>query len=179
MALRIQTSWFRKDVPPSSAERASVLAATLWKLADRLVENLAKGGCTIGTLERGCGLLAEVLAFGAHYCDRMAHGHLPEPERAALVQATAERLAGLMEANLGSQTREPFIALLNRRAGEYSEFRFPSGVPEFAALRLLALQIRERMDTRDQPWVMDQVMEIEMPGMLAALGGTFKDLMRS
>lgn len=184
MALRLRTKWFRTDQARSPAEQASVLAATLWKLADRLVENLAKGGCTIGTLERGCGLLAEVLAFGAHCCDRLAHGHVGEAQRAALMQQTGERLAGLMEANLCElgaapcrETREQFIVLMNRRAEEYAEFRFPGGLPEYGALRLLALQMRKRMDERDQPWVMDQLMEIEVPGLLQDLRRTFGGLL--
>lgn len=166
MALRLRTKWFRKEAERSSAEQASVLAATLWKLADRIVENLAKSGCTIGTFERGCAVLAEVLAFGAHCCDRFAYGQVGERQRAALVQHIGERLAGLMESNR-CESRQAFIALLNRRADEYSEFAFPDGMPEYGALRLLALQIRERMDERDQPWVVDQLMEVEMPGLLA------------
>lgn len=178
MALRLRTAWFRSDGARTAPERASVLAATLWKLADRLVEDLAKGGCTIGTFERGCGVLAEVLTFGAHCCDRLAHGHVDDEARAALVQHTGERLASLMETNR-CQTRERFISLLNQRATEYSEFRFPDGLPEFGALRLLALQIRERMDERDQPWVMDQLMEIEMPRVLEDLRRTFRGLVRT
>jgi hypothetical protein len=184
MALRLRTKWFDKEAARSPAEQASVLAAALWKLADRLVENLAKGGYTIGTLQRGCGLLAEVLAFAAHCCDRLAHGHVGEAQRAALIQATGERLASLMQANLCelgaascADTREQFIALVNRRAEEYSEFRFPDGQPEYGAVRLLALQIRERMDERDQPWVMDQLMEIEVPALLADLRRTFSGLL--
>ena len=37
------------------------------------------------------------------------------------------------------------------------------------ALRCLGAQIREQMAERDQPWVLDQIMDVEMPELLGTL----------
>lgn len=177
MAVRIKTVWFRKssgDRPPE--ERASVVAATLWKLADRAIDNLSRADYEIGTPERGFRILGELLAFGAHWCDRRASMLLPEAERAAFVQALGRRLAEVLHENLRAAVDDPardwsgeFIGFLNRRSAEYAEFEFAGDAPGFPALRCLGAQIREQMAERDQPWVLDQIMDVEMPELLGTL----------
>jgi hypothetical protein len=163
--MRVRTAWHRK-APRGAEEQASVLAATLWKSADRMVENLSRAGFTIGTPSRGMTLIAETLAFTLHFCDRLAHRRLGDAERSALLSHTGTRLAELMETNGGSY--RGLVALLNERAEEYAHFDFPADLPEFAALRCFALHVREAMTPEDRTWVMDQVMEIEAPEIIGA-----------
>lgn len=177
MALRVKTVWFRKDAARASRETASVIAATLWRLADRVVDNLSRAGYDIVTPARGFKIIGETAAFGLHACDRMAYARLPEAERAALVQAIGMRLAGIMEENARG-TRAEFIALLNRRSADYASFEFTESSASFPALRYLAQQIRETMSEPDQHWVMDQLMEIELPELLDTLSGTVGGLFR-
>lgn len=176
MALRVKTAWFRKDAARDAHETASVIAATLWRLADRLVENLARAGYDIVIPARGFTIIAETVAFGLHACDRMAHARLADAERSALVQAIGERLAGIMEENVGD-THGEFIALLNRRSADYASFDFAEGRASFPALRYLAQQVREAMSASDQPWVMDQLMDIEAPELLGALSKSVDGLL--
>jgi hypothetical protein len=120
-----------------------------------------------------------MIAFLLHMADRMVHGRIPEPERAALVQATGTRLAELVEENVhamvgddGFDYRASFVDFLNRRGADYATFEFDPARPSFAVMRYLALAIRERMTDADQPWVADQVMEFAAPEALGTLKKT-------
>jgi len=181
--MRVKTVWFRKEGGRAPAEVATVVASTLWRLADKLVDNLSKADYDIVTPARGFKILAEVLAFGLHVTDRYAHAKLPADERAALVQGVGVRLGQLMEDNVrklvgpdGRDYRAEFIDMLNRRGDDYAGFDFPEHGASFPALRYLGAQIREAMDEHDQHWVMDQVMDIEMPEVLGTLRKTLEGL---
>jgi hypothetical protein len=181
--MRVKTVWFSKQGARAPAEIATVVASTLWRLADTLVDNLSKAGYDIITPARGFKILAEVLAFGLHLSDRAAHGKLSAEERAALVQGIGSRLGQLMEENVrplvgedGRDYRAEFIDMLNRRGEDYATFDFPENGASFPALRYLGAQIREVMDEHDQHWIMDQVMDIEMPEVLGTLKKTLDGL---
>ncbi len=171
--MRAQRTWFRAGRPRPPEEIASVLAMRLWRLADHFVDNLARAGCEIGTPARGLALIAEVLAFGLHACDRMAHAQLADENRAALLQAMGVRLAALLEEN-GLAGRVELIALFNRRGADYAEFEEIGG---FAALRYLAHQARTVLDGQD--FAIDQVMDIEAPTLLEALEKSAAGLIRN
>jgi hypothetical protein len=180
MALRVKTVWFRKEAgarPP--AEVATVLASTVWRLADNAVSALSKADYDILTAERGVQVIGEMIAFLVHMADRMVHGRIPEPERAALVQATGTRVAELMAENVramvgddGFDYRANFVEFLNRRSADYATFEFDPARPSFAVMRYLGLAIRERMTAPDQHWVADQVMEFAAPEALGTLKKT-------
>ena len=181
--MRVKTVWFSKQGARAPAEIATVVASTLWRLADKLVDNLSKADYDIVTPARGFKILAEVLAFGLHVTDRAAHMKLSGEERAALVQGVGVRLGQLMEDNVralvgqdGRDYRSEFIDMLNRRGEDYATFDFPDNGASFPALRYLGAQIREVMDERDEHWVMDQVMDIEMPEVLGTLKKTLDGL---
>jgi len=182
--IRVKTAWFRKEAARTPAELATVIASTLWRLADKLVDNLSRAEYDIVTPTRGFKIIAEVLALGMHLCDRWAYGRLDEGRRAALVQAIGAHLADTMERNVralvgadGRDYRAEFIDMLNRRAADYASFEIPASGAGFPALRYLGAQIREAMDEHDQHWVMDQVMDVEMPEVLGALKKTFDGLL--
>ena len=174
--VRVKTVWFRKQAPRSPKELASVLASTLWRLADKLVDNLARSDYDIVTPARGYKIIAEVLALGLHLCDRWAHGRLDDAQRRELVQAIGVRLADTMENNVRG-TRANFIDMLNRRGADYATFDVPASGAGFPALRYLGAQIREAMAEHDQHWVMDQVMDVEKPEVLGTLKATFDGLL--
>lgn len=180
MALRVKTVWFKKEAgerPP--AEVATVLASTIWRLADNAVSGLSKADYDILTPERGAQIMGEMIAFLVHAADRMVHGRIPEPERSALVQATGTRLAGLVAENVramvgddGFDYRAHFVDFLNRRGADYATFDFDPARPGFPVLRYLGLAIGERMTAADQHWVADRVMEVAAPEALGTLGKT-------
>lgn len=186
MPIRVKTVWFKKDGERTADEIASAVATTTWRVADKAVDNLGRANYDIITVERGFKLIAEFLAFLVHYCDRMAYATLPSERRMAVLQAVSHRLGEVMEQNVhsmvgkddGRDYKKEFIDFLNRRFAEYAEFEFPDDdKASFPALRFLGLQIRDEMDDKDKTWVMDQIMDIEMPEMMGTVRKSFKGLL--
>jgi hypothetical protein len=176
MALRIKTVWFRNAGGRSAAEVSSVIASTIWRLADETVASLSKADFDIVTPERGMRILGEMAAFLLHMTDRMLYGRVPEAERAQLVQHAGRRLAGIVEENVrqivgedGFDYKANFIGLLNRRAADYAAFDATPERPGFPILRYLGLAVREVMLESDQHWVADQIMDVLAPEALGAL----------
>ena len=186
MPIRVKTVWFKKDGERTADEIASAVATTTWRVADKAVDNLGRANYDIITVERGFKLIAEFLAFLVHYCDRMAYATLPSERRMAVLQAVSHRLGEVMEQNVhsmvgkddGRDYKKEFIDFLNRRFEEYAAFEFPEDdKASFPALRFLGLQIRDEMGDNDKTWVMDQIMDIEMPEMMGTVRKSFKGLL--
>jgi hypothetical protein len=186
MPIRVKTIWFKKDGERSAEEIASAVATTTWRVADKAIDNLGRENYDIITPDRGFKLIAEFLAFLAHYCDRMAYASLSPERRMAVLQAVSNRLGEIMEQNVREVVgkddprnyKQEFIDFLNRRFADYSEFEFPDDErASFPALRFLGLQIREEMGDNDKTWVMDQIMDIEMPEMMGTVRKSFKGLL--
>lgn len=176
MALRIKTVWFKNAGGRSAAEVSSVIASTIWRLADEAVSGLSKADFDIVTPERGMRILGEMAAFLLHMADRMLYGRVPEQERARLVQHAGARLAEIVQDNVrqmvgedGFDYKANFIDLLNRRAADYCTFDATPEKPGFPILRYLGLAVREVMLQPDQHWVADQIMDVLAPEALGAL----------
>ena len=184
--VRVRTIWFKKDGERTANEIASAVATTTWRVADKALDNLGRENYDIITPARGFKLIAEFVAFLAHYCDRMAYATLSPERRIAVLQAVSNRLGELMEENIISVAgpdgnrnfKAEFIEFLNRRFEDYSEFEFPDEEKaSFPALRFLSLQIREEMGDNDKTWIMDQIMDIEMPEMMGTVRKSFTGLL--
>ena len=186
MPIRVKTIWFKKDGERSAEEIASAVATTTWRVADKAIDNLGRENYDIITPDRGFKLIAEFLAFLVHYCDRMAYATLSPERRVAVLQAVSNRLGEVMEQNVREVVdkddprnyKQEFIDFLNRRFNDYAEFEFPDDEKaSFPALRFLGLQIREEMGDSDKTWIMDQIMDIEMPEMMGTVRKSFKGLL--
>ncbi|MHB0984181.1 MAG: hypothetical protein ACYC05_01125 [Sulfuricella sp.] len=187
--IRIKTTWFKKDEEPKDPkEIASVLALIMWRLADKFTANLSTADYDIITPQRGFILMAEYLAFEVQYADRLAYNRIDDATRTAFIQALGKRLAEMMEENIleiAPQDGEDydhqagFIDLLNRRLADYAAFDMVDEKPGFATLNYLGNNIREVMDKRDQPWIIDQIMEIEAPETVASIQKTMRGLLET
>ncbi len=176
---RVKTVWFKKEGERPADEVATAVATTIWRMADRALDNLSKADYDIITPQRGFKIIAELTAFAAHYVDRLVYARLPEAQRIALISALGMRLAETMEDNVLDFTdgvkdpdydyKKGYIDMLNKRMAEYGHFEFPGGKPGFPAARFLSLQIREGMEKTDQSWIQDQIMDIEMPEILGTV----------
>jgi hypothetical protein len=184
VALRLKTVFFKNAGGRSTAEVASVLASTIWRVSDEVVANLSKWDCDIVTPERGMKILGEMAAFLLHMSDRMAYGRMSEEERARLIQVAGRRLGEIVQENVRAMVGEDgfdykgnFIELLNRRAADYATFAFTPDKPSFPLLRYLGLAVREHMLESDQHWVADQIMDIQAPEALGMLKKTVDGLL--
>lgn len=184
--IRVKTVWFKKaEGPRDSDQTASVIAAVIWKIADRTVTNLSKADYDIITPQRGFTIIAEMIAFLIHLSDRLIFGRTDDPRRSDLIQSMGNRLAEIMEKNIhdvvgddGFDYQTNFLDMLNRRSENYSDFDFPADQPNFQVRRYLATHIRDIMEERDKSWVMDQIMEIEVPLALETLKKTIDGLFK-
>ena len=186
MPIRVKTVRIKKDGERRAEEIATAVATTTWRVADTAVDTLGRENIDIITPARGCKLIAEFLAFLVHYCDRMAYASLTPERRTAVLQAVANRLGEVMEQNVREVVgkndprnyKQEFIDFLNRRFADYAEFEFPDEEKaSFPALRFLGLQIRDEMGDSDKTWIMDQIMDIEMPEMMGTVRKSFKGLL--
>lgn len=187
--IRIKTHWFKSDGKPKDpAETASVLALILWRLADRFTINLSKADYDIITPQRGFVIMAEFLAFEVQYADRLAYNRIDDATRTAFIQALAKRLSEMMEENIleidpkndeGYDYKAGFVDLLNRRLVDYATFDLVDEKPGFATMRYLGACIRDILDQRDQPWIIDQIMEIESPAAVESILKTMKGLLET
>ncbi len=184
--VKVRTIWFKKDGERTAEEIASAVASTTWRVADKALDNLGRENYDILTPARGFKLIAEFVAFLAHYCDRMAHATLSPERRITVLQAVSNRLGEVMEENIldavgpdpNRNYKAEFIDFLNRRFDDYAEFEFPNDEKaSFPALRFLSLQIREEMGDDDKTWIMDQIMDIEMPEMMGMVRKSFMGLL--
>ncbi len=184
--VKVRTIWFKKDGERTADEIASAVASTTWRVADKAVDNLGRENYDIITPARGFKLIAEFVAFLAHYCDRMAYATLSPERRITVLQAVSNRLGEVMQENIiemvGTDAtrnyKAEFIDFLNRRFNDYAEFEFPDDEKaSFPALRFLSLQIREEMGDDDKTWIMDQIMDIEMPEMMGTVRKSFMGLL--
>ncbi|MFA5082312.1 MAG: hypothetical protein WC474_07205 [Hydrogenophilaceae bacterium] len=176
---RVKTVWFKKEGERSAEDNASALATTIWRMADRTIDNLSKADFDIITPQRGFKIIGELTAFAVHFVDRLIFPRMSDEARGELVSALGVRLAEVMEDNILEFTegvkdadydyQQGYIDMLNARMTEYGHYDFPDDRPSFPALRYLSLQIRDDMEKSDQTWIQDQIMDIEMPEILGTV----------
>ncbi len=183
MAVRIR-SRFHTEGQRSAATLASVVCLLAWKLAVDAIKRMRAANYDIDIGRPYFDFVCEFLVFMAMAADRIAHMKLAAERRVEFTSALAKRMAEIVEENnvmlLGAAEpgacRKHFIDLFNRRGGEYAEFDYGSDGPDFGFKRLFAACLREGLPEKDRLWVVDQVMDIEVPEALKALDKTLAGL---
>jgi len=183
-AVRIR-SRFHAEGQRSAATLASVVAVLAWKLAIESIKRMRQADYDIEVGRPYFDFVCEFLIFMALAADRFAYMKLDGERRGEFTAALATRLAEIVEDNnemlLGAarpgQCRQHFIDLFNRRSGEYAEFDYGPEGPDFGFKRFFAACLREGLPEKDRLWVVDQVMEIEVPDALKALDRTLSGLL--
>lgn len=182
MRIRVKSKWNDKGRERSADEIGGALAFNLWRIAAANVLHLENEGFQTDTYNQRLDVIAELLAFFIHVVDRMISGkEYREDDRRDLITALALNLARTMHDNRQDVNedrgdyQEPFIQMMNERMGEYAEFSFDDDEPGFQLRRRVGEHVQEKMGERDNKWVTDQVMEIEIPDALK----TFKKVTRN
>lgn len=183
MAVRAHTR-FHTEGQRSAATLASVVALLAWKLAVAAINRMRKADYDIDIGRPYFDFICEFLVFMAVVADRVAYLKLDPDKRTDFTTALAVRLAEIVEENnymlLASADpgacKRHFIDLFNRRSGEYAEFDYGPEGPDFGFKRLFAACLREGLPEKDRLWVVDQVMDIEVPEALKSLDKTLTGL---
>jgi hypothetical protein len=167
MAIRMRTKWHTRG-PKSIEDRAGVVGFNIWKISNEAWKHMEKEGFRIGGDRQLTALITELVAFLMQISDRLVYGQLPEDERGRFMNALGQHLARTVQSNMldmfgpGDYTGE-FIATLNARLADYSEFDFTDHQPSYAMLRYLGDKMAEAMAGTDSKWVIEQVIDIEAP----------------
>jgi hypothetical protein len=183
LAVRIR-SQFHTEGQRSAATLASVVGALSWKLAIDAIKRMRAADYDIDIGRPYFDFVCEFMVFMAVAADRIAYMKLEPERRVEFTSALARRSAEFVEENnrmlLGraeaGECRRHFIDLFNRRSGEYAEFDYGPEGPDFGFKRLFAACLREGLPEKDRLWVVDQVMDIEVPEALKALDKTLAGL---
>ena len=69
-----------------------------------------------------------------------------------------------------------FIALLNARMSEYAGFSYDNDQPGFQLRRRAGEHVRDVMGAKDNKWVPDQVMDIEIPDAMKVINRVLRSL---
>ena len=179
--MRIKTKWSQKDRQRSLSETASAIAFILWRIGQQGILNLENEGFQTDTHKQRVDIMEEFLAFLVHIVDRMTADDLSAEERQVFITALARHLADRVQENRSDiqgkgEYRQSLIQLLNQRAADYAEFSFVDDEPGYAFRRYFGEHIRAVMGERDNQWITDQVMDIEVPEAMKPLRKAVRDL---
>ena len=172
MRLRVKNKWQDKNRERSIEDTAGVIAFNLWKIASANVLNLENEGFQTDTQSQRIDVIEELIAFYVSLVDRLAaEKAYDEDKRRQLIVALAMSLAKTVKDNRvdfdgeGEHSRV-FVELLNERMSEYAGFTYSDGEPGFQLRRRVGEHVQAVMGEKDNKWVPDQVMEIEIPDAL-------------
>ncbi len=178
MKLRVKNKWNDKNKQRSAEETGSVLGFNFWKVASANVMHLENEGFQTDTHNQRLDVIAELSAFFIHVIDRLiSQKEYSAEDRQALITGLALNMAKTMHDNRRDVSedkdrdyRGEFIQLLNERMNEYSAFNFDGDLdPGFQARRRVGEHVREVMGEKDNKWIPDQVMDIEIPDAMKAI----------
>ena len=180
--VRVKSKWSLKDRERTLTETGGALGFILWRIAQQGVLNLENEGFQTDTNAQRLDVMAEFLAFLLHLVDRRTAGQLNPGQRQEFITALALSLADNMQGNRTDAQgqgdyRQPLIRLLNERAADYAEFSMADDGPGYAFRRYFGENVRAVLGAKDNKWVTDQVMDVEVPETLKPLNKALRDLL--
>ena len=177
MKIRVKNKWNDKNKERTAEDTGSVLSFNFWKIASANVMHMENEGFQTDTHFMRLDVIAEFTAFLVHVVDRVISSKdFSAEDRQALITALALNLAKTMHDNRQDVSddketdfRAEYIALMNERMSEYSTFTFEEGnQPGFQVRRCVGEHVRDVMGEKDNKWIPDQVMDIELPDAMKA-----------
>lgn len=167
MALRIKTK-YRTKGPKTIEDRASVVAANIWKIAQEMLRRMEIDGYALGQDRQVSAMLTEFMAFLVQIADRLVYGHLSEDERFRFINAAGQTLSRIVQDNMTEfvgqgDFAKTFIETLNSRFADYAEFDFNGTEPSYAFIRYLGDKVADAMTQTDSKWVKERVIDVEAP----------------
>ena len=180
--MRVKSKWNLKDRERTLAETGGAMGFILWRIAQQGVLNLENEGFQTDTNAQRLDVMAEFVAFLLHLVDRMTADRLDPEQRQEFITALALNLADNMQGNRTDaqgkgEYRQPLVQLINERAADYAEFSMADEGPGYAFRRYFGENVRTVMGVKDNQWITDQVMDVEVPEALKPLHKALGDLL--
>ncbi len=179
MALRIKSKWFQRDTAKTPQQTASVMAFITWRVVQHMLKHMRTANFSIDVGAPYFAFTREALVFLTIVLDRMAYARMGAHDRVEFVSALVRRVAEILQENedtfLGPPPDEEathferFIDLFNGLSELYADFGFDETGPDFAFVRYFGHRIEALMPEKDQRWVIDQIMGVEVPEAVAML----------
>ncbi|RDH81065.1 MAG: hypothetical protein DIZ80_13175 [endosymbiont of Galathealinum brachiosum] len=175
--MRMRTKWHDKERTVSVDEKANTMAFISWRIAAALVLNLENENFQTDTHKQRLDVIREALAFLVSVTDRLVAGQMSAEERQEFVAKYAIKLSKTFQENcedlLGRDVdyKKDFIDTLNKRLNAYAECSWidDKEMPGFQYKRDFGDFISAEMGARDNKWITDQIIEIEVPEMIENL----------
>ena len=177
--MRIKSQWFQTGTTKTAQQTSSAMAFIVWRVAQNMLKQMRTADFSIDVGPQYFAFTREVLVFLTQVLDRMAYARMAPKERAEFVTALVRRVAEILQENedtlLGAPPAgqpshfERFIELFNELSYHYADFGFDAKGPDFAFVRYLGHRVERLMPQKDQRWVIDQMMAIEVPEVLEIL----------
>lgn len=175
--MRMRTKWHDKERTVSIDEKANTMAFISWRIAAALVLNLENENFQTDTHKQRLDVIREALAFLVSVTDRLVVEQMTAEERQEFVAKYAVKLSKTFQENcedlLGRDTdyKKDFIDVLNQRLNAYAECSWVDDkqMPGFQYKRDFGDNLSREMGERDNKWITDQVIEIEVPDMMENL----------
>lgn len=171
--IRIKSQWFQSASAKTPQQTASVMAATVWRVAQNTLKQMRTAQFDIEIGPQYFAFTREVLVFLTQVLDRMAYQRMGAAGRAEFITALVRRVAELLQENEDTLLGLPpagqpshfdqFIDLFNELADHYADFGHDGDGPDFAFVRYLGHRIEALMPEKDRRWVIDQIMATEVP----------------
>jgi len=179
--VRVKSKWSNKGRERTLDEVGGATAFILWRIAQQGLLNLENEGFQTESRSQRMDVIAEFLAFLLHLADRKQAEALDANERQEFITSLARHLANTMQENRADAEgtgdyRGPLIALFNERGADYAECPMPDGEPGYAMKRYLGECVTAVMGEKDNQWITDQVMDIEVPETLKPLNKALREL---
>jgi len=179
--VRVKSRWNDKGRARSLTEIGGAAAFILWRIAQQGTLSLENEGFQTDTNAQRLDVIAEFVAFLVHMADRLKAEDLEQAERQEFISSLARHLADQIQENRTDaqgkgEYRQVFITLLNERAADYAEFSMVDGGPGYAMKRYFGENVRAVMGEKDNKWIVDQVMDAEVPEALKPLNKALHDL---
>ena len=180
--MRVKSKWNLKERERSLSEIGGAMAFILWRIAQQGTLNLENEGFQTDSNAQRLDVITEFLAFLVHIADRMTAANLTREQRQEFIGSLARHLGDTMQENRGDaqgagEYRGALIERLNERAADYAGFSFVDNEPGFAFRRYFGENVRAVMGEKDNKWITDQVMDIEVPEALKPLEKAVRDLL--
>lgn len=176
MAIRIKSQWFQTGTPKTPQQTASAMAFIVWRVTQNMLKQMRTARFDIDVGPQYFAFMHEVLVFLTQVVDRMAYARMEASERAEFTTALVRRVAEILEESednllgvpgAGQEShRGQYIDLCNTLSDHYAEFGYGPAGPDFAFVRYLGHRIEALMPKKDQHWVVEQIMAIEVPEAL-------------
>lgn len=180
----IKSRWSKRGKTHTVEEIAGAVAFITWRIAGNSLLSLENNDFQTDTHEQRLSIISEFLIFTVHMIDRMTIENFDENERVRFITELVTKCSKHLEDNkrdlMGTgDYRDEFVARLNERINEYSEFSYDEKEgPSFPMKRFFGDKMALIMGEKNQKWVADQIIEIEVRDIMAHLRKSVPNLFK-